>query len=312
METEFENNIVLTAEDKTYDAGIPPLRRSKSVAPDYFRTLGTPLLAGRDFTWSEIHDNRAVAIVSENMAREMWGEPSAALGKRIRIGRVGIWNEIVGVVGNVYDSGVDQPAPPIVYWRAGVQKAPGRQNTFILRETTFAIRSDRAETDEFVKRISEAIWAVNPNLPVARVQTMAEIYDRSMSRSSFTLVMLAIAGFMALALGIVGIYGVISYGISQRTREVGIRIALGAKGSEVQRLFLRQGLAITAIGIVAGTSAALALTRWMSSLLFGVSPFDLITYAAVSIILILAAGLASYLPSVRTTRVNPIDSLRTE
>jgi predicted permease len=312
METEFENNIVLTAEDKTYDAGIPPLRRSKSVAPDYFRTLGTPLLAGRDFTWSEIHDNRAVAIVSENMAREMWGEPSAALGKRIRIGRVGIWNEIVGVVGNVYDSGVDQPAPPIVYWRAGVQKAPGRQNTFILRETTFAIRSDRAETDEFVKRISEAIWAVNPNLPLARVQTMAEIYDRSMSRSSFTLVMLAIAGFMALALGIVGIYGVISYGISQRTREVGIRIALGAKGSEVQRLFLRQGLAITAIGIVAGTSAALALTRWMSSLLFGVSPFDLITYAAVSIILILAAGLASYLPSVRTTRVNPIDSLRTE
>jgi len=117
---------------------------------------------------------------------------------------------------------------------------------------------------------------------------------------------------MALVLGIVGIYGVISYGISQRTREVGIRIALGAKGSEVQRMFLRQGLSIAAVGILAGTATAFALTRWMSSLLFGVRPFDPITYAAVSIILVLATGLASYLPSLRSTRVNPIDSLRAE
>jgi putative ABC transport system permease protein len=203
--------------------------------------------------------------------------------------------------------------PPIVYWRAGVLlRAPGIPNAYIPREVTFAIRSDKAGTEEFVRRIGEAVWAVNPNLPTARVQTLAEIYDRSMSRLSFTLVMLAIAGFMALALGVVGIYGVISYGSSQRTREVGIRIALGAKGSEVQRMFLRQGLAITAIGIVAGTAAALALTRWMSSLLFGVSRFDPITYAAVSIILILTAGMASYLPSLRATRVNPIDSLRAE
>lgn len=142
--------------------------------------------------------------------------------------------------------------------------------------------------------------------------TIAEIYDRSMSRASFALVMLTIAGSMALVLGIVGIYGVISYGISQRTREVGIRIALGAKASEVQRMFLRQGLSITAIGIVAGSLAAFALTRWMSSLLFGVSPLDPVTYAAVSTIFILAAGLASYLPSLRATHGNPIDSLRVE
>ena len=312
METEFENNTVLTAEDKTYGPGIPPLRRSKSVAPDYFKTLGTPLIAGRDFTWSEIRDNRAVAIVSENMAREMWGDPSVALGKRIRVGRVGLWNEIIGVAGNVYDSGVDQPVPPIVYWRAGVQRGPGIPNAYIPREVTFAIRSDLAGTEEFIRRISEAVWMINSNLPLARVQTLAEVYDRSMSRAAFALVMLAIAGFMALALGIVGVYGVISYGITQRTREVGLRIALGAKGSEVQRMFLRQGLVITAIGIVAGTIAAFALTRWMSSLLFGVSPVDPVTYAAVSIVLILAAGLASYLPSLRATHVNPIDSLRVE
>jgi ABC-type antimicrobial peptide transport system permease subunit len=153
---------------------------------------------------------------------------------------------------------------------------------------------------------------INPNLPLARVQTLAEVYDRSMSRASFALVMLAIAGFMALVLGIVGVYGVISYDITQRTREVGLRIALGAKGSQVQRMFLRQGLAITAIGIIAGTIAAFALTRWMSSLLFGVRPVDPVTYAAVSIVLMLAASLARYLPSLRATHVNPIDSLRVE
>ena len=153
---------------------------------------------------------------------------------------------------------------------------------------------------------------IDPNLPLARVQTLAEVYDRSMSRASFALVMLAIAGFMALVLGIVGVYGVISYDITQRTREVGLRIALGAKGSEVQRMFLRRGLAITAIGIVAGTIAAFALTRGMSSLLFGVSPVDPVTYTAVSIVLLVAAGLASYLPSLRATHVNPIDSLRVE
>src|SRR5262249_41576111 len=153
---------------------------------------------------------------------------------------------------------VDHPAPPIVYWRAGVQRVPGRSNDYIPREGTFAIRSDLVGTEEFLRRVSEAVWAVNPSLPLARVQNLEGVYDRSMSRVSFTLVMLAIAGFMALVLGIVGMYGVISYGISQRTREVGIRIALGAKGSEVQRMFLRQGLAIAAIGIVAGTVAAFA------------------------------------------------------
>jgi len=312
METEFEDNIVLTAEDQTYLPGIPPLRRSKSVAPDYFRTLGTPLIAGRDFTWSEIHDNRAVAIVSENMAREMWGEPLVALGKRIRVGRVGLWNEIIGVAGNVYDSGVDQPVPPIVYWRAGVQRGPGIPNAYVPREVTFAIRSGLAGTEEFIKRISEAVWMIDPNLPLARVQTLAEVYDRSMSRASFALVMLAIAGFMALVLGIVGVYGVISYDIAQRTREVGLRIALGAKGWEVRRMFLRRGLAMATIGIVAGTIAAFALTRGMSSLLFGVSPVDPVTYAAVAIVLLVAAGLASYLPSLRATHVNPVDSLRVE
>jgi predicted permease len=311
METEFENNMVMTAEGKTYEAGIPPLRRSKSVAPNFFATLGTPLVAGRDFTWPDIHDMRPVAIVSENLAREMWGEPSAALGKRIRVGRVGQWNEIIGVSGDVHDSGVHEKAPTIVYWRAGVQRGPG-DNEFIPRAMTFAIRSGRAGTEDFVKRVSQAVWNINPNLPLAKVQTLADVYDQSMSRTAFTLVMLAIAGSMALVLGVVGIYGVISYGVAQRTREVGIRIALGAEASEVRRMFLRQGLAMTASGVVVGLAGAFSLTRWMSSLLFGVSPQDPVTYGAVSLVLILAAGLASYLPSRRASHVDPIESLRAQ
>jgi ABC-type antimicrobial peptide transport system permease subunit len=133
-----------------------------------------------------------------------------------------------------------------------------------------------------------------------------------MSRTAFTLVMLAIAGSMALVLGIVGIYGVISYGVAQRSREVGIRIALGARSSEVRRMFLRQGLAMTAIGIAVGLAGAFALSRWMSSLLFGVSPKDPVTYAAVSLVLIIAAALACYLPACRATRVDPMESLRAE
>ena len=312
MEADFEDNIVLTAEDKTYEVGIPPLRRSKSVAPNYFATLGTPLVAGRDFTWAEIYDSRPVAIVSENMAREMWGEPSAALGKRIRVGRVGVWNEIVGVARDVHDSGVHQEAPTIVYWRAGIQRVPGNSIEYIPRAITFAIRSGHTGTEDFVKRISEAVWTVNPKLPLARVQTLGQVYEQSMSRTAFTLVMLTIAGSMALVLGIVGIYGVISYGVVQRSREVGIRIALGARGSEVQRMFLRQGLAMSVMGIIGGMAGALALTRWMSSLLFGVTPMDSITYGVVSVVLIVASALATYVPARRATHVDPIDSLRAE
>jgi predicted permease len=312
LEMEFENNVVVTAENKTYDQGIPPLRRSKSISPGLFRTLGTPLLAGRDFTWTDIYDNRQVAVVSENMAREMWGAPPDALGKRIRVGRVGPWNEIIGVVGDVYDSGVHQKAPTIVYWRAGVKRHPGVSGPFVPRSVTFAIRSERARTADLAMRISKALWAVNPNLPLARVQTLAEVYSQSMSRTSFTLVMLALAGSMALALGIVGIYAVLSYVVSQRRREVGIRLALGAQHGELRRKFVRHGLVLAAVGIVIGLLAAAGLTQLLSSLLFGVSPLDPVTYTGVPIILAMAAALASYVAVHRATAVDPVEALKAE
>jgi predicted permease len=312
MEAEHQNNMVVTAEGKTYAEGIPPLRRAKSVAPGLFATLGTPLLAGRDFTWSDVFEGRQVAIVSENMAREMWGEPSAALGKRIRVGRIGAWNEIIGVVGDVYDSGAHEKPPAIVYWRAGIQRGAGISTEYVPRAVTFAIRSNRAGTADFVKRVSQAVWTVNPNLPLGRVQTLGDIYEQSMSRTSFTLVMLAIAGFMALALGIIGIYGVISYTVSQRRREIGIRLALGAQHGEIRRRFVRYGLSLTAIGVAIGLSGATGITRLLSSLLFGISPLDPVTYLAVPLILAMAAAFASYLPVQRAMGVDPVEALKAE
>ena len=310
MEMELENNMVVTAEDKTYGEGIPPLRRSKFVTPGLFKTLGVPLIAGRDFTWADIADRRRVVVVSNSLARELWGQPSSALGKRIRVGRVGPLNEIVGVVGDVYDSGVDQAPPAIVYWRAGVQDGFGPVRSFIPRETTFAIRSSQAGSDALLKELSRAVWAVNQDLPLARVQTLGETYYKSMSRTSFTLVMLAIAGFIALALGIVGIYGVISYVIAGQRRAIGIRLALGAARTAIVRQFLGEGIRVTGPACMGGIVLSLMLTGALSRLLFGVSPSDPLTLLSVLGIVLLVTTIATLIPAMRAAFVQPMRALR--
>jgi len=312
METDFRGTDAVSAEDKTSDGQMPPIRTDKFVSPGVFKTLGTPLIAGRDFTWTDIYNDRNVAIVSRNMARETWGEPPDALGKRIRIGNAGAWCEIIGVVGDVYDQGVDLKASAIVYWRAGLQSGLTGVPGFIPRSVTFAVRSGRTSTEGFLNQVRDAVRAVNPNLPLASVQTLGNVYDRSMARTSFTLVMLAIAAGMALVLGIVGIYGVISYAVSQRNREIGVRLALGAQPGELQRMFVVHGFMLAGVGVGIGLGSALILTRLMSSLLFGVSPLDPFTYAAGAFVLITAALLASYLPGRRASRVDPLIALRQE
>jgi len=182
----------------------------------------------------------------------------------------------------------------------------------VTRSVRFAVRSNRAGTAAFLNQVQQAVWSVNENLPLASVQTMQSIYSQSLARTSFTLVMLAIAGFMALALSLIGIYGVISYAVSQRTREIGIRLALGAQTRLLRWMFVRSALALTAIGVGLGLAAAFALTHLMSSLLFGVSPLDPLTFAVVPLILAAAAALASYIPASRVLAVNPVDTLRIE
>jgi len=308
----FNSNDILFAEDKTYTVGqIPPIRRYRFIAPGFFKTTGTPLIAGRDFTWTDIYEKRHVAMISENLAREMWGDPAAALGKRIREGMKDPWREIVGVAGDVYDNGAQQKPPAFAYWPVLMDSFWGNTPQ-VVRGGAIIIRTRRAATESFLNEARQAVWSVNSNLPVFLVRTLQDLYDTSMARTSFTLVMLAIAGAMALVLGIVGIYGVIAYAVSQRTREIGIRIALGAEPARLQQMFLRHGLLLAGIGAAAGLAAAAGLTRLMASLLFGVAALDPVTYAGVAALLISAAALASYVPARRATRVDPVDALRAE
>jgi len=181
-----------------------------------------------------------------------------------------------------------------------------------VRTVTFAIRSERAGTESFLNQVRSAVWSVNSNLPLASVRTMQEVYDKSVARTSFTLVMLGIAGAMALALGIIGIYGVMSYTVSQRKREIGIRLALGAQGGDVLQMVLRQGTKLVLLGVAIGIGAALGLTRLMVNLLFGVTAHDPVTFAAVAVLLVLVALLACYVPARRAMLVDPIVALRYE
>ena len=268
-------------------------------------------MAGRDVTWTDIYEKRPVILVSENFAREYWSAPTAALGKRIRENPKAPWREIIGVVGNERDNGVNEAAPTIVYWPMMVKDFWG-DPVMVRRTMAIAVRSARTGSASFLKEIRQAVWAVNPDLPIADVRTLQEIYVRSMARTSFTLVMLGIAAGMALLLGVVGIYGVISYSVSQRTREIGIRMALGAPQEKVRQMFLSHGLLLTGIGVACGIAAAMPLTRLMSAVLFEVRPLDVTTYFAVSVILALAALLACYIPARRATLIQPIDALRAE
>ena len=300
------------AKDRTYTEGeLAPLRRFKFMTPGFLSTLGTPIVAGRDLAWTDLYEKRLVAIISENFAREYWNSPANALGKQIRVTSKDEWREVVGVVGDVHDDGVNKEASTSVYW-------PMLMNNFesdpisVRRGMAIALRSPRAGSESFLKEVREAVWSVNPNLPLAAVHTVDYYLKNSMSRTSFTLIMLGVAGGMALLLGVVGIYGVIAYSVSQRTREIGIRMALGAQQRTLTNMFVRHGLWLTGIGVVCGLAAAIVLMRLMSSLLFKVSPVDPLTYSAVSIGLVFTAFLASYLPSRRTSAIDPVEALRAE
>ena len=300
------------ARDHTYKPGeLPAIRRFKFVAPGYFSTLGTPLAAGRDVTWAETYQKRPVAIVSENLARELWKTPAAAVGQQIRVGTTDDWREIIGVARDVHDDGANNPAPSTVYWPVYQDRFEGQKET-VRRNVAFVIRSPRAGSAAFMNEVQRAVWSVDSDLPLADPSTLGEMYTKSMARTSFTLVMLCVAGSMALLLGIVGIYGVIAYAVSQRTREIGIRMALGAQREELTGMFVRQGMMLTAIGIACGVGAAFATMRLMASLLFNVSSTDPWTYGAATAAVIAISWIACYLPSRRAAAVNPVNALRAE
>jgi predicted permease len=308
----YGQNDPIFARDHTYKQGeLPPIRRFKFVSPGLLATQGTPLVAGRDLTWAETYEKRPVALISENLAKEYWHDPAGALGKQIRVGTTDDWREIIGVTRDVHEDGVNNPTPPTVYWPLIQDRFEGQAET-VRRDVAYFIRSPRAGSADFMNEVQRMVWSVDADLPLADATTLGVLYTKSMARTSFTLVMLCVAGSMALLLGIVGIYGVISYAVSQRTREIGIRMALGARRETLTAMFVRQGLWLTGIGVAIGLVTSFLTMRLMASLLFNVSPLDPWTYTVATICVIAIAWVACYLPSRRVAVVNPVNALRAE
>jgi predicted permease len=297
------------ADDET-----PPNRHVKIVSPGLFRTQETPVIAGRDFTWADIYGDSSIAIVSNNLARQMFGTPQAAIGKRVRefYDKEAPWREIVGVVGDVHDDGADREAPETIYWPARPVERRYGMAFFQARRISVVVRTERAGSPALVEELQHAVSSINPELPLADVQTLDALYGRSMARTAFTLVMLAIAGTMAVLLGLTGIYGVVSYAVSQRRREIGIRLALGAQRQQIRRLFVRRGVVVVGIGLAAGLAAAAGVTRLLESLLFGVEPLDPVAFVAMPIVLAVAALVASYLPARHAMTIDPVETMRAE
>jgi predicted permease len=300
----------LEADHQTFAEGqIPPVRLFKFISPEYFATIGARMVAGRPFASSDIEANRPVAIVTETLAREMWGSVARAVGGRVREMPNSTWREVVGVVADIRDQGLHVPAPPTVYWPAYMRDFGG-EPIRAGRGMTFVLRTDRAGTEALMSDVRQAVRATSPNLALTDVRTLDELYRGFLVQTSVTLSLLGVSAAMAALLSLIGIYGVLSYTASQRARELGIRTALGAGRGSLRAMFVRDGLRLSVVGVGAGLVAAIGLTQFMTSLLVGVTAVDPLTYLAVGGALAAAAAVASYVPARRATSGNPIDVLR--
>jgi predicted permease len=306
------NSIFVQGRDAWGAKSTLPMRLFNYTSPNYFHTMGSRMIAGREFTWDDVYNQRPVSVLSENLARELFGSAQAAIGKQVTVFQPMPWHDVIGVVEDARHNGVDAPAPAIVYWPTMMPNLYGPEPLDAVRGVTFVVRSQRAGSESLTQEMQQAVWKINGDLPVSGLRTMQEINSKSLARTSFTLTMLGIAAAMALALGIIGIYGVISYSVSQRTREIGIRLALGAPKGDLRWLFVRSALVLTGVGLVIGFCAAAAVAQLMRTLLFGVRPLDPLSFAAMALVLLAAAALASYLPASRVSAINPADVLRAE
>lgn len=291
----------------TDDTSLPPLAEKKRVLAGFFETMGIPLVEGRYMTDADGAGRFRGVVVSENLARHWWPDESA-VGKRIREGEDEEWFEIVGVVGDVHGTSLEEPAEETIYYPAiaGPEESP-----VVSANMTLVLRTDGPPTT-LVGPVRNVIREIDPRMPIARSETLAGLLGDSMARTSFTLVMLGIASSAALLLGAIGIYGVISYVVTQRTQEIGVRIALGASSGSVQSMVVRRAMILAAIGIAVGVVGALAASSALSSLLYEINALDPGTYVTVAAALAATALLASWLPALRASSVDPVVALRSD
>ncbi len=287
------------------------IREQRWISPGYLRSLGTRLAAGRDFQWQDCEAMAPVVLVSDSMARELWGNAQGAIGKRIRENSAGAWKEIVGVVEDVRLNGPMREAPSAIYVPLAQRDGQGKDMS-TPRNVDYLIRSPRAGSAAFVEDLRQTLLRVEASVPLAKLRTLDEVYRRSMARTALALALMGAAGTMALLLGVVGIYGVVAYAVARRRKDIGLRMALGASGNSVAALFLREGMKTALVGVVVGLVVALGLMRLIRAVLFGVGTADPLTYAAVALLLLGAAALASWWPARRAAAVNPIEALRVD
>jgi predicted permease len=286
---------------------LPPLIRYKAAAPGYFEAMGIRLLAGRTFDERDLSPESREILVNKAAADAFWpGED--AIGKRLRpaSGPPDLWFTIAGVVASERQDGFRRDPPLLIYWGLGAA-APFQSGS---RQLNYVLRGPNATGS--VSAVREAVRALDPRLPVSAVMTMDEIVSRSIVAFTFTMLSLGVAAAMALVLGMVGLYGVLSYTVTLRVREIGVRLALGAAPSRVLRAIVGEGLLIAAIGLVAGIIGAVGLTRLVATMLYGTRPLDALTFVTTSAGLLAVAAVASYLPARRAAAVSPMESLRLE
>ncbi len=280
----------------------PPTFLIRRATPGYFATMGIPIIEGREFT-SEDHQARLGSLlISESIKRQYWPNESA-LGKRMTT--AGAPARVVGVVGDLHDTGLEIPAEQFVY-KPMLDSVGGG-----VRAMMMTVRTD-GDPNALVAGIRSSVQALDPVLPITQIRTMDDIVGESISSTSFTMTMLILASVVSLFLGSVGIYGVLSYVATQRTAEMGVRLALGADRRAVRTLIVRQGMMLAVMGIGLGLVGAAALGGVMSSLLFGVSPLDPITLVAVSVTFLAVAALACAVPAERAARTSPAIALRAD
>lgn len=287
-----------------------PVASSRVISPNYFETLNIPLTAGRVFTEADNKDAPAVVIVNENFAKSMWpGEDP--IGKRMTVGvplagEKPDWSTIVGVVGNVKHTALNGESGMQVYESVSQAEfqSPARNMTYLLRTSVDPVSLTEAARASVV--------SIDSNVPMSNVKTMDRIVYDSVSPFRFNMFLLVLFAVVALVLTIVGVYGVMNYAVTQRTREIGIRMALGADPGQVRGLILRQGMTLSAIGLGIGLAASVGVMRLLSSLLYGVSATDPVTFAAVALLLAIVALVACYVPARRATKVDPLVALRYE